>query len=245
MARNPAWTRDELILALDLYFHINPARVTAAHPDIIALSELLNQLPIHDIDFKDVSFRNPNGVYMKLCNFLRLDPDYPGKGLDAGSKLDIEIWDEFSGKHDLLEITADTIRRNIHQVQEKGGFLSPVIIEDEEFFEGKLLTRIHLTKERNQTLIKRKKDSVLKQSGALSCEVCGFDFRAFYGELGAGFAECHHKTPVSELNYDQPTKLSDLAIVCANCHRMIHRARPMLTVSELREIVFSLKTSFK
>ena len=59
--------------------------------------------------------------------------------------------------------------------------------------------------------------------GALRCEGCGFDFAATYGELGHGFAECHHVVPLADLRAGSRTRLSDLVILCANCHRMIHR----------------------
>lgn len=78
--RNPKWTRDELILALDLYFRCDPLKTNKSDPEIIALSDLLNSLPIHPQKAEFEKFRNPNGVYMKLCNFLRLDPDYSGAG---------------------------------------------------------------------------------------------------------------------------------------------------------------------
>ncbi len=82
--RNPHWTRDELILALDLYFKVNPVHTSEKHPAIVELSNILNGHPIHKERPDGGKFRNPNGVYMKLCNFLRLDPDYNGTGLDAG-----------------------------------------------------------------------------------------------------------------------------------------------------------------
>ena len=45
--RNPPWQRDELILALDLYFRHRPDTISKKHPEVAALSELLNKLPIH------------------------------------------------------------------------------------------------------------------------------------------------------------------------------------------------------
>ena len=60
------------------------------------------------------------------------------------------------------------------------------------------------------------------------------DLSKTYGDLGEGFIECHHKVPVSELKPGAKTKLSDLAVLCANCHRMLHRRRPWLSVDELR-----------
>ncbi|WP_284352198.1 HNH endonuclease [Roseisolibacter agri] len=61
--------------------------------------------------------------------------------------------------------------------------------------------------------------------GRLQCEVpgCGFDFAARYGALGAGFAHVHHRWPLAELEGPRLTTLADLAVVCANCHAMIHR----------------------
>ena len=87
-SRNPPWQRDELILALDLYFRHRPDTIGKAHPEVTALSELLNALPIHPDRPDQKKFRNVYGTYMKLCNFLALDPAYQGKGLVASGKLE-------------------------------------------------------------------------------------------------------------------------------------------------------------
>ncbi len=58
--KNPEWTKDELILALDLYFRVNPRRNTKNHPEIIGLSKLLNELPIHPKHLIDEKFRTTN-----------------------------------------------------------------------------------------------------------------------------------------------------------------------------------------
>ena len=72
------------------------------------------------------------------------------------------------------------------------------------------------------------------------CQVCGFDFEATYGAWGRGFAEVHHvrelgTAPAEGVEVDPST---DLAVVCSNCHRMIHR-RPKwaLPLAELRRII--------
>jgi predicted HNH restriction endonuclease len=72
-----------------------------------------------------------------------------------------------------------------------------------------------------------------------TCEVCGFNFCQHYGELGKDFAECHHKNPLSERpeelwSHILTTSLDDVAVVCANCHRMLHRQRPALRIESLR-----------
>ena len=71
-----------------------------------------------------------------------------------------------------------------------------------------------------------------------TCEICSFNFLHHYGELGKEFAECHHKNPLSERpeemwNQSIASTLDDVAVVCSNCHRMLHRRRPALTIEEL------------
>jgi 5-methylcytosine-specific restriction protein A len=62
-------------------------------------------------------------------------------------------------------------------------------------------------------------------------------FEELYGDVGHGFIEVHHVRPVHELQPGDKTKLGDLVLVCANCHRMIHRRRPWLSMSELGAIM--------
>jgi 5-methylcytosine-specific restriction protein A len=76
----------------------------------------------------------------------------------------------------------------------------------------------------------------MKKHGKLACEICAFNFAICYGDRGNGFIECHHTKPVETLTAGDKTNLDDLALVCANCHRMIHRRRPWLSVAELRAL---------
>ena len=107
---------------------------------------------------------------------------------------------------------------------------------EEDGEEGRILLRIHRQKERNRRLVALKKRQAFDSTGRLTCEACGFDFATVYGSLGEGFAECHHRSPLSELTEVTRTRLSDLAIVCANCHRMLHR-QPVHTVEEIRDLI--------
>ncbi len=134
--KNPKWTREELILALDLYFRCPPGKTNKDNPEIIALSELLNSLSLHPQKSEYEKFRNPNGVYMKLGNFLRFDPDYSGKGLEAGGKLEEEIWNEFSSNKDKLKKAVQAIIDNASEVPKQ---------KDEKFDEGQVFTvgKIH------------------------------------------------------------------------------------------------------
>ena len=171
---------------------------------------------------------------MKLGNFSGIDPEYKGIGLSRGSKLEQEIWDEFANHPYKLNMVASAIRNQYVYVKE---IHTAYNLDEEEFLEGQLLTRLHKQKERSSRLVKLKKEDVLQKTGKLLCEVCGFDFESVYGSLGSGYAECHHIVPLADLNEEKKMKLSDLAIVCANCHRMLHRSKEMLSINELKKII--------
>ena len=96
--------------------------------------------------------------------------------------------------------------------------------------EGRKKLVLHLKAERSAKLIKSKKARVTAEFGKLICEVCDFDFEAVYGKLGSGFCEVHHRKPLGE-----GKSLDDLAILCSNCHRMIHHTEPMMAVEVFRD----------
>lgn len=235
--RNPKWHRDEIILALDLYFKLERKDIGANNPEIIELSKVLNKLPIHNKTIITEKFRNPNGVSLKLSNFLAIDPDYKGKGMGSYSKQDYLIFNEFVGHKDTLSDIALAIKCIL-----KGELLPELNnIENDEIEsvgmkEGQTLYKYHKYKERNRTLVAKKKRHFLNKHKHLFCEICGFDFANAYGDLGNGFIECHHILPLSEVTKEQNTKLEDLSLVCANCHRMLHRNMGV-TIENLKEII--------
>jgi predicted HNH restriction endonuclease len=111
--------------------------------------------------------------------------------------------------------------------------------EDDElaFPEGRELFLRHRARERNPKVIKLARDRFLQKYGRFFCQACEFDFERTYGALGRGFIEAHHTVPVSELSSTSKTKVVDIALLCSNCHRMVHRKRPWLTMDKLRNIV--------
>jgi 5-methylcytosine-specific restriction enzyme A len=111
--RNPPWSREELIFALDLYLRHHATGPN--DPEVVALSETLNRLPIHRDRPDAERFRNPNGVYMKLQNFRRLDPKYPGEGLRRGNKLEEVVWREYVGEPRKLREAVATLERSARQ----------------------------------------------------------------------------------------------------------------------------------
>lgn len=105
------------------------------------------------------------------------------------------------------------------------------------FPEGRTLERLHKLKERNSKVTKLAKQNAKQRFGKLECEVCGFNFADFYGDLGTDYIEAHHTIPVSELEEDHITKVEEIALVCCNCHQMLHRSRPWLKITELKKIL--------
>ena len=98
MPRNPKWTNDEHILALNLYFESEGRLLDPLDDKVIELSNLFNSLPIHSEETRTENFRNPDGVSMKLGNFRRLDPNFEGAGLQHGAAGEVKIWDKYVNK---------------------------------------------------------------------------------------------------------------------------------------------------
>ncbi|WP_257145215.1 HNH endonuclease [Bacillus wiedmannii] len=93
----------------------------------------------------------------------------------------------------------------------------------------------HIYYERNNKVIKLAKEQFKQlHNGKFFCEVCGFDFYKAYGELGKNFIEGLHTLPVSELKEGSVTKVEDIVMVYAHCHRMLHRKRPCLSKLNLQ-----------
>lgn len=109
------------------------------------------------------------------------------------------------------------IQNEIFQAQDPIGIFGEI--------EGDKIIREHIKYElvkRNSKIVQLAKNQAIKNgNGRLKCECCKFDFFSVYGKLGSNFIECHHKIHISE--GERITKIEDLALVCSNCHRMLHR----------------------
>lgn len=108
----------------------------------------------------------------------------------------------------------------------------------DSFPEGKRYQKLHFIRERNPKIVRIAKQNFLQKHGRLFCEVCDFDFEKKYGKHGKGFIEAHHTIPISELKSDgEETKVEDIALVCSNCHRILHRYRPWLSIADLKKLL--------
>lgn len=152
-----------------------------------------------------------------------------------GGRLEKEIWAEFAENGAHLKATAAAIRAALDQAPTEFAFSD--VPEEEEAAEGAVLTRLHQYRERDAALARKRKEQALKLHGRLVCEACGFDFARAYGERGEGYIEVHHTKPLETLRPGARTKLSELAVLCANCHRMVHAKRPWLAMEDLVALV--------
>jgi 5-methylcytosine-specific restriction protein A len=102
-------------------------------------------------------------------------------------------------------------------------------------YTGWIKLRLHFLLERESKMVQAKRNEALIRRGRLECEVCGFVFANAYGGHGAGFIECHDRRAFSTLDPtgDLDVSVEDLAVVCANCHRMLHW-KDFPSVEELR-----------
>lgn len=236
--RNPNWARDEVILALDLYYRSDYNKLGKEHPDVIQLSQILNKLPIHPLTKRAKTFRNPKGVYMKLGNLLHLDTDDDRIGLPSYGSMDKLVMEDFKNQKEVLHDIALSIRQIVNDNKLLSALLmipNEIEVDEENVNEGKVFYKLHKLRERNSKIIRNKKKTTLQKLGKLECEVCGFDFYKKYGQLGFGFIECHHKKPLSLMKPNDRTTPKDLALVCSNCHRMLHRDINNLSIHNLKD----------
>lgn len=100
-------------------------------------------------------------------------------------------------------------------------------------FENKKI-RLHWRIERSTSLSKK-----VKKLKGYKCEVCDLTFKEMYGDLGNHFIEAHHLTPISELDMGKfiIDIKNDFAVLCSNCHSMIHKMKDPSDLNGLREIV--------
>jgi hypothetical protein len=176
----------------------------------------------------EFDFREPNRGW--ACSLDTIKP-FSRYNIEASFREKQRIfWELFNNKDPKLKQT------NISAIELAGSEQSDGSLEGAE----KYLVGRHKYYERDPKIIKDKK-RLAEADGILFCEVCKFDFSKRYGLHGNGFIECHHKTPIA-VNGERKTTVEDLALVCPNCHRMLHRKNAnndFYTVEELQEIYLS------
>lgn len=145
------WTRDELLLAINLYCKTPFGRIHIRNPDIIELAEKLG--------------RTPGSVGYKLANFASLDPTLGRKGASNVSKLDREVWAEFYNDWEKKLLESESKMAEL-----KGAPEFSEEVPELEFAEGE--TRETIVKTRvNQALFRK----IILSSYNEQCCITGID----------------------------------------------------------------------
>ena len=114
---------------------------------------------------------------------------------------------------------------------------SELILYDEyEGKEGKILYKIHRIRERDNDLRPQYINDYLKKHTKLQCELCRFSPQQIYKNLGENILEIHHTVPLCKLPEMTKTKLSDLILLCPNCHRALHKGNAEKNLNILKKI---------
>lgn len=125
------------------------------------------------------------------------------------------------------QLTVKKLSERDVRVIEAGSSIEKVAARRQEAIEGEEYIKEATFRQRNRALIQAK-----KADSDFRCEVCGFNFQQMYGSIGREYIVAHHIRPVS--SGVAKTILDDLALLCANCHAMVHTSTPPITPEELR-----------
>lgn len=161
MAQRRTWTRDELVVALNLYFlyfKLPYGQLHSRNPEIIRLADLID--------------RTPSAVAMRLSNYAAVAPYHINrgiKGLENAKKQVLPIWEAFTRDHEALHFESEQILARLEGQDVEVKF--SVLLQDAGAVEGRertALTRVRV----NQHVFRQ---MVLANYGG-ECAVTGINF---------------------------------------------------------------------
>ncbi len=218
---NIKFTRDEVLLALDVLYLNGEGYQSHKNEKIIELSALLRTLPIHH-EAENISyFRTPSGIAKQLNYFLKESKE--GIRKNAGSMF-FEVALEYDGHHEELHAIAEAIRKNTETYKMA---MFGADMEGENFPEGALLGHLHRYLERRDSA------RILAEG---RCAVCQIETTSIYdGE--PNLLEWHLTVPITKIDGNKRYKPIDFIAVCPNCHAALHRRRPWLSKDESNKVL--------
>jgi 5-methylcytosine-specific restriction protein A len=232
------WTRGELILACDLVWANGWHELRSEYAQVIELSQLLQRYWIHPVATRSETFRSPGSVSRKTSDIATQHASY-SRTPTRGNKLDVEVLADFvndpQGMHEQALALRAAIEAGSLDIDAADDIADPAT-GDISAEEGAQQEQTYLRRLRDRAIRDQAVRAYKRRHGRVNCEACGFDFSAVYGPRGEDYIECHHRTPLSQSG-PTITTVADFALLCANCHRMIHRSKPWLTVDELTTLL--------
>lgn len=163
----------------------------------------------HILGERQIPNQKLNSEYLRYCRALEIEPGESGA---------------FGARRKFWQL--DIEKSRIDNLKRPGTFP-----------EGKVVERLHKARERNGNVVRLAKAKFKEKYKRLFCQACGFDFGKVYGSIGQDYIEGHHTVPVSQMKANHTTKVQDIAMLCSNCHRMIHIKRPWLSMKDLSKLI--------
>lgn len=216
-----SFTRDEVILALDVLYSSENGRVTADSDEIKELSLLLNRLPIHPVKNRRADFRSNTGITQQIMSY-RSSRNTGKRDPDVGA-LFFTVAFEYEDKLGELHAVAQAIRKN------EGAFVSQfgASLEDRGFPEGSLLGHLHC-------LIEQRDGAKLPVKER--CEICKSKPVLYYRN-GGRLLENHLIVAPTRMDHSKRYGAEHFITVCPTCHAALHRYRPWVTRENCEDIL--------
>jgi predicted HNH restriction endonuclease len=215
------WSDDECLAAIYLYENIWQGKISKKADSPVGETAVLIG-------------RAVTGVYNKVMNIRHLDPRVEQEGLSGGGAAIQAAWDRY--------FNADDLSLDIEKIQEdlprswKANYVFVDPSEDEGVVgagaEGKRRKVLGIRIERSKKL----RDRCLAHWG-YSCQVCDLNFEERYGAIGKDFIHVHHLNSIAVTGETQTDPVKDLRPVCPNCHSMLHKEYPPLSIDGLKAMI--------
>lgn len=232
-----SWTEEELTLALVLYNTLKYGQMHGRNPGVIALSRILQCLPIYPKDIRPENFRSVASVSLRLSNFRSCDPECNAQGLhSSGAGLFHDIFNKYYKQPQLLANDAKEIEQkykiNILEIRPcaDGEYQD---VATEEFHNTRGVFRIHKSKEIESTFYNKVRSYHYNQSK--ECSLCGHNLTLIYGKLGENMMEYHCIKYLSNEN-SQIVTIGDYVQVCPTCHKLLDKYIGLIDYEDIKNL---------
>jgi len=228
--KNPGWTYDETVLAVAMVLRNDWKQVDDSDQRVHDMSAFLKVHSPFPPEVRGVAnFRSPAGVSRKTADIATRHPAYKGKKTH-GSKMDQEVLNEFLNDAKKMLALATSVKKAMEALAAIPFVVAMKDLEDEGVdkgvAEGSVFQLLHRRRERDSKLRTRKLDELRKLGLPILCQACGLNPLERYPDLenAESLVEVHHVIPLAE-GGSRKTFLKDLAVLCPNCHRAVHRMK--------------------
>lgn len=232
------WTDEELILTLALYNTLTYGQMHGHNPNVIALSQILQNLPIYNNITRPENFRSISSVSLRLSNFRSCDPKCKARGMrSSGTGLFRDIFHKYYNHPELLANEVKKIEQkyeiNIQEILSTTKITRCQDVAQEELPDNRTLLELHKSKEVESFFYTKVKNYHYSQSK--TCSLCGRDLSKIYGRLGEDMMEYHCIKNANNTS-SQKVTIGDYIQVCPTCHKLLDRYIGLVDYDDIRKI---------